>query len=287
MKKKSLSLISIFIASLLVVSSLAFSQSAVEHNDDLYKDDVTLIKSMMNDAEGNRTNAISISAEELEEIGDDYRQFVERKLESSNINSEKDMQHYYEKYFNEYIEYYAEQNGINLNDDGHTKHTLRALWTTAVGALVVAGYEHTPATIAHSLQDNPPTLEYQKNSTISSDIRYSSAYINIYNNFLRNLPSSGVYYSDSGSFSLTRANSSNDLYLSLHAVNYLIAAEKVNNEWTIYTWIYDYCDFKPEKFNSNYEPNDFVTFVNNFAVLSQALGAIQTYPINIYIEDTH
>jgi hypothetical protein len=44
----------------------------------------------------------------------------------------------------------------------------------------------------------------------------------------------GDYYSEWGSMSLTSSNSTTDMYLALHNVGYLMAAEKINGDWDIY-----------------------------------------------------
>jgi hypothetical protein len=98
----------------------------------------------------------------------------------------------------------------------------------------------------------------------------------------------GDYYSEWGSMSLTSSNSTTDMYLALHNVGYLMAAEKINGDWDIYIWVYDTYDFEYWNFNDvSSVPDAFVTLINNYAAASMELGAIVEYNINIYIVDEY
>ncbi|TVX88162.1 hypothetical protein [Paenibacillus agilis] len=168
--------------------------------------------------------------------------------------------------------------------EGLTKELVRIQWRNGVIALVLAGFELTPRFLSHSLNDNPENLSYPAGSQYSEIVRNSTEFKSLIAKFKSKLPSNGDYYSEQPHLIL---NSTKDLYLSLNKASVLIAAEKVNGSWKIYTRIHDKYDFEYANYNSsNGVPASFVTLVNNYAVASQQLGAIVPYHISFYMQDT-
>lgn len=150
-------------------------------------------------------------------------------------------------------------------------------------ALIDAGLPMSGSFLFQSLADSPSDLTYQAGDDYSNRVKSSSVMKNFIKNFRSELPSSGNYYSKSGSLTL---NSPKDLYLSLNKVSYLAGAEKVGSTWTVYVRVYDTYDFERANYTTaNGVPSAFVTWVNNYAVDAQDAGAIVPYNIVIYIKD--
>lgn len=245
-----------------------------------YKADLEFVKDMIQSQEDNATSLY----EEIERINAEFKSYITSKSNMKyNDSIPLDV---IEQYKEDFLDYGDELGIFEPQSSGFTVGFLRAQWAVGASTLSLFGFTHTAATLSHSLQDNPPTLVYQTGSGMSEDIKDSNAFTTVANSFKNSLPSSGQYYSIDSSFALTSSNSSNDLYLSLHLVRYLMAAEKVGNTWNIYTLIYDTYDFEHQNF-AGIAPSAFVTLVNNYAAESQELGAIVPYLIQIYIEDTH
>lgn len=139
----------------------------------------------------------------------------------------------------------------------------------------------TAATLKHSAQDKPTALSYKQGTSMSNKIKSSTAFKNELAKFKKKLPAKGTYYSYNGSMALS---SPKDLYLALNKVSYLMAAEKVNGKWKIYTHVMDTYNF--EYWNMKDLPVGtelLKSFINNYGYVAMSTGALNPYPINVYI----
>lgn len=150
-------------------------------------------------------------------------------------------------------------------------------------ALIDAGLPMSGAFLFHSLQDEPSELVYEAGEGYSNTVKNSEVIKNFIKSFRSELPSSGNYYSKTGSLTLDKPV---DVYLSLNKVSYIAGAEKINGSWKVYLRLYDTYDFEHQNYTtSNGVPSAFVTWVNNHAADAQEAGAIVPYSITIYMQD--
>ncbi|BBH21870.1 hypothetical protein Back11_32150 [Paenibacillus baekrokdamisoli] len=172
---------------------------------------------------------------------------------------------------------------IAINSSGEVD-LLRATWGDAAITLRIAGLPMTCDFLIFSLDDHPVDLSYPANSNYSNKVHAAPAMNTFITDFKKRLPSTGSFYSESTSLAL---NSPTDIYLSLHNVQVLTAAEKVNGVWTIYTRVYDLYNFEYWNYDAAHSvPAKFVTLVNNSAVRSQEIGAIVPYNVTFFMQDT-
>jgi|GEM_PF-2186691 len=266
--------------------------------EEKYKKDVDFVKAQMEKAKSEVSLDDVVITSELNKLGEEYNTFIEEKIkkDKKDPNDFAVREEYAKKYIIEFSNNVIQKGSFIFDsisggtsaivpDPNLTKNFVRSQWIIGAGILNAAGYPIAAQCLYNSLQDNPPTLTSEVGGNASNQVKNTKACEKLLSDFKSKLEKqTGKYYSESGSMTLTEDNATKDLFLALHKVGTLTAAEKINGTWNIYLWVYDTYDFEW----SNYSDitNEFVLLVNNYATISQAIGAIVPYPINIYIQDS-
>ncbi len=183
---------------------------------------------------------------------------------------------------------YAVENKIIENNPVQraalTKAIIRAEFKVVVIGGEKAGYRTASSLLSHSLQDYPRDLEFETNSYCASQIKGSSEFRQILNNF-RNI----VRFKNVNSYELyskTSFTNNKDLYLALHNVDYIISGVRQGSSWRVTVTIKDTYNFEKQPWQNNMSSSDVVTAINNYAAYAQSMRAIVPYKIKIMIQTT-
>lgn len=160
---------------------------------------------------------------------------------------------------------------------------IRSAGKLAANNAASLGFRMVGLTFGHAFQDNPSDLTWNAGNTYSNDIKLSNQYKGLVSDIKAQLRgTSGSYWSEESSLAI---NDPMDVYLSLHNVDYLAAAEKVSGKWKIYIRFYDTYDF--DYANASDYPAAIVTWANNWAADAQATGALVPYGITAYTQESY
>lgn len=160
---------------------------------------------------------------------------------------------------------------------------IRASGKQAAAVASSLGLRMIGTTFGNGFQDIPPDLSWSAGTEFSDEMKYSNQYKNLVAEIKSELSyNSGTYWSNSSSIAFSDPE---DVWLSLHAMDYLAAAEKINGKWKIYIRFYDTYNFEYQ--NSSSYPQAIVAWANNWAVDAQELGALNPYTITAYTQETY
>jgi hypothetical protein len=210
-----------------------------------------------------------------------YQQYLSEKPYSINIVNEETNQAQLDHFVQ-----YAVQKGIIQNTpqakEALSKAFLRSQFVIAAGIGKTAGFNTAAILLAHSLQDNPSNLTYQKGSDVSNQIQNSSEFKKIISNLKNYVRGKklGRYFGEGS----TTLNSTTDLHLAFNKISYVFDANKSNGKWTVDIRFKDKYDF--DKIAWKAAGNKVVTIINNYAVAAQSVGAIVPYDVTINTQGT-
>ena len=262
-----------------------------------YKQDVEMIKNLHDSAKKEKQSIQKLEAEH-QRLVKEFERYIDEKLSKDGVDPIKFRQIYKEKYVKEFVEF-AIRTGLISNisiepeveiNSSFTKDFLRSQWYIASLLMDEVGLKYTSLFLQHSLCDNPSMLQYDEGTELSDIIKNSQAFQVVLDNFKQKLDTcDDNYYVESDSFALNSDNSSEDMYLALHNVNYLLTAElDESEEWQINALISDLYNYEYWNYGgSGSVPHEVVTIINNYAAASLELGAIVQYEIRVFISDTY
>lgn len=188
----------------------------------------------------------------------------------------------------EFAQYAVEQGAIE--DTAVQKAAItKALVRSEFKAVVAGGKAKGDTTAAaalldHSLQDHPSNLSYDEYTTYAKQIKQSTEFNTIVNNFRSYV--TGRKLSQRMESGSTTLNSTEDLHLAYNKVSYVIYGTKKNNVWTMRVVFSDKYDFEKAPWKNAMTSNAAVTAINNYAAYAQSLGAIVPYDIKVTVTTT-
>lgn len=276
-EKKFLSFLLVFcmfsFAFLLPVNASSDNFSVDEEHD---KQIVEMLKAEMLQANGvaRRSQTDEIDANEAQNLYDDY----------INYCTTKDVEPFADNTLEEFSEIAAENYSIAPRSASIA--VLRLEGKNVANSMTALGYLMTGETLKHALQDNPPDLTWNAGNKYSNIVKSTTAYASLMNSIITQLHSTtGNYWSDDGHYSLgelTGHISNPDVLLSLHNVDYIAGAEKVNGKWDVYIRFFDTYDFGGiRQFD-----NPVLQWANDVGEDLEEMGVVVPYDIICYTKST-
>lgn len=187
----------------------------------------------------------------------------------------------------EFAQYAVEQGAIEdtaVQKAAITKALVRSEFKAVVAGGKAKGDTTAAALLDHSLQDHPSNLSYDEYTTYAKQIKQSTEFNTIVNNFRSYVRGRKLSQRmESGS---TTLNSTEDLHLAYNKVSYVIYGTKKNNVWTMRVVFSDKYDFEKAPWKNAMTSNAAVTAINNYAAYAQSLGAIVPYDIKVTVTTT-
>lgn len=187
----------------------------------------------------------------------------------------------------EFAQYAVEQGAIEdtaVQKAAITKALVRSEFKAVVAGGKAKGDTTAAALLDHSLQDHPSNLSYDEYTTYAKQIKQSTEFNTIVNNFRSYVTGRKLAQRmESGS---TTLNSTEDLHLAYNKVSYVIYGTKKNNVWTMRVVFSDKYDFEKAPWKNAMTSNAAVTAINNYAAYAQSLGAIVPYDIKVTVTTT-
>ena len=187
----------------------------------------------------------------------------------------------------EFAQYAVEQGAIEdtaVQKAAITKALVRSEFKAVVAGGKAKGDTTAAALLDHSLQDHPSNLSYDEYTTYAKQIKQSTEFNTIVNNFRSYV--TGRKLSQRMESGSTTLNSTEDLHLAYNKVSYVIYGTKKNNVWTMRVVFSDKYDFEKAPWKNAMTSNAAVTAINNYAAYAQSLGAIVPYDIKVTVTTT-
>lgn len=187
----------------------------------------------------------------------------------------------------EFAQYAVERGAIEdtaVQKAAITKALVRSEFKVVVTGGKAKGDTTAAALLDHSLQDHPSNLSYDEYTTYAKQIKQSTEFNTIVNNFKSYVTGRKLYQRvESGS---TTLNSTEDLHLAYNKISYTIYGTKTNNVWTMRVVFNDTYDFEKVPWKNAMTSSAAVTAINNYAAYAQSLGAIVPYDIKVTVATT-
>ena len=155
------------------------------------------------------------------------------------------------------------------------KTTIKA----CAGIASAIGLDTGAELLSHSLQKEPTNLNYNSNSNISKKVQENSKVENLIKSNFSSDYTGELDKEEIGTVNYGFNSSEMDLALGLHNATVYVSGNLVNGSGNLKVTVYDYYDFKHEKYEGDY--SDIVTTINNAANYLESVNVINNYHITV------
>lgn len=269
------------IAAMLSSSSVLISANATAvdnmSNKNQLSEKTIVITSENEDMIGSKNydSEINMTYAEVLELYDEY---LEEKVSLNSIADENVPEYSVDEFLQYAIATGAIEDTV-AEKAALNKAFYRAEFKVAVAAGNTLGYTTAATLLDHSLQDAPSNFICDSSTSYAKQILNSDEVKSILNSFKNSVSGTSLTTKNmSGSVAL---DSTTDLLLAYHNVNYVVFGAKTNGVWEVSITVTDTYNFEHEEWENAMTDNAVITMINNYAYGAQEVGAIVPYTIRI------